>query len=76
MARSRCAGVIAGSCAKLRVPAPMGASINPDTFSDHSGVATPALTISSAKPCWRQNTLTAAPPAMKLSTICAVTACG
>ncbi|MCY1299691.1 hypothetical protein D9M70_492300 [compost metagenome] len=74
IAAAACSGVIAGSCAKLRVPSAMRQLTSPGAAG--SGTRTPASTISSAMPCWRENTLIAAPPARKFLTICAVTSAG
>jgi len=73
-AAAHCAGVMAGSTLASALPLATLRSCKPGCGD--SGLATPQSTTVSAKPCRRASTLTAAPPARKFCTICAVTALG
>jgi hypothetical protein len=74
MAAPASAGVMAGCSTKLRVPLATRQFTSPGDAG--SGARTPTSTTSSASPCSRVNTLIAAPPFRKFSTICAVTSAG
>ena len=71
---SACSRDIAGPCVMSAVPRPTPTTRRSGCAG--SGVATPASTISSRTPACCAITLTAAPPARKFSTICAVTSRG
>lgn len=74
---SACERVIAGATLASAVPCSQPSTLA--TCSPCWGAkswATPQSTTVSARPCWRASTDTAAPPAMKFSTICAVTSGG
>ena len=71
--------LIAASTAMLPVPGRTFRSRNlADSVSRHEDMspATPTSTTTNSTPWCRANTLTAAPPARKLNTICTVTALG
>ena len=72
MARSACSRVIAGSWAKLRVPAAIFLEIMP---SQCSSSATPMSTGKTSAPQTRDRALTEAMPLVKLRVTAAVTAC-
>ena len=73
-ARNAWSVVIAGPCAAFAVPGPNRRLSTPGTSPRSE--RTPASTTSNRAPARRARTQTAAPPAAKFSTICAVTSCG
>ena len=71
---SHCAALMAGPIALSCVPDAILRITKPGAGA--KSLRTPQSTTVCAMPCWRASTLTAAPPARKLPTICHVTSLG